>query len=262
MSNFKIPGLINPYWKADPLFSKMATAMLFLEGSEYTSADMLRINGALPLNGNAWTVGPNGRAVTIAADTWVDTAPAGDTFDYIAPGLTFMHWANTVSAEATAEYLTLNYMDGDNFIKFGRLDNKIYCVLKIDENWAELDGAALNNNDGLDHQWVFVSDAQGIATYFDGVLIASDVSIGKSGVFDSSTINIGGDGSEGFIGNITSSCSWKRGLSGAEIFELYKRGPKLGLASQMEIDPSFFGAIMGAGSAWNPAFASNNNFVL
>ncbi len=249
---------LNPYWRQDAIFSGLKMFIPFLEGDSLVTKD-IRSGNSVPLNGTAWDKSEVGPSILFAADEWIDCEVDSSAYDLTQT--TFVLWAATTSSSAANRWLQYLFVDGSNFIKFGIQSEDWSFEGSLGGNYRAWTQTNTNYNDGAMHMYVLSCSTLGVYGYYDGVETDNQAA-GGAGTWNTEPFYIGADGSDGWIGTMGGVAHWDRALSASDVAELYRRGPSMGLEGNQELDMSFYGAINGAGSAFNAAFAANSNQVM
>ena len=252
-------SLINPNWKINPLWADTTLIMPFLErGGDITRnlADGFP-NGAC--QDSPWYKDDYG--LSLYFDGTHRCYTDRDSQDYDFTHSSFMFWCSTESVGIGEEWMIERYVDSDNRIQLGRENNVARFEGKYGGSSTVLVyGPAIN--DGKLHCVVGILDGDvGGDMWVDGVKGTTDTSLPGAGTFNTGNLDIGGAGSDGWLGTISSAVYWNRVLTAEDVWELYQLGPSLGLGDYDDIN-LFAVASQGGGSAFQPAWAANSNLIL
>lgn len=252
-------GIINPYWKRNPVFRDIAICLPFLEGDGDVTKDLVGPNGLTDMATAVWGADTVGPCIVLNEDTNLSTKTVTD--DYIWDNITFSYWATTTSSNTSSEYLMRIDAGGGNYIRFGKNNVQGFVAVSKADNGTQRYNYKSTPDciDGYSHHWVFMADKVGTYIYYDGQLYDFDGPM-SSGNGDQNGWTVGGDGSNGWRGRIDSVSIWKRALSANEIYELYRLGPTLRLNDRLRWP--LFTAALPEVPTFNAAFACNSNQIL
>ncbi len=255
------PKLINPYWSQRPLFRDLILCQPFLEGAGDGAEDLVRVNSKHTLeSGATWSVNKAGPCMLFTGTDYVDTKKQAETYTGLN-SITFAYWLSVTSTTGNNEKIMDQWISGDDAIALYRTaDDVLVSDFKVDTTasfiWGDTNGAF---NDTELHHVVVTSNSAGTELYLDGASIGTAGPVNAGSAFTGFSWNIS-IGTTGWKGKCSSATYWNRGLLPAEVYELYRLGPKLGLEDIP--DEIILLGISSAVSNFNVAFALNSNQIL
>ncbi len=253
-------GLINPNWKHDSLWRDISLMMPMLEGKGNTKTVNLNpVFGRKNIVAGTWLYDEYGPVLDVSAGgSYVVTTRQSQDYDWTQ--LTFMFWATLpIGVGGDDEYFFDINVDSVNKCSFGHDSDLMTFQARLGGGGAITTYSAHDYDDGKVHCYIGTLDAVvGGVFYIDGEYVDNDTSVPLAATMDTDFLPIGFDG---WLGTISSAVWWDRTLTAAEAYEVYKRGPSLGL-NEDKFNPAFYTASQGAGSAFKAAFAMNSNIRL
>ncbi len=254
-------GLIPLSWmQLNPVFKGLTMCHMFLEGHGGVTEDLIRDNPtAAFVADTAWATNEYGSCVAMdGTDDLIDTNVQEADFG----NCTVVSWASM--ATDFSMYLIGNATFGnDRFLLSRASRSQIgFDCWSNDGSNVFLEVFDLAGDDKI-HMMGATSSPIETALYFDSKQVDSDVAVpsgtgaGYDWVIGAKYPTLG----DKWNGNISTVLIWNRGLTEAEMAEVYKLGPGLGLGSKTDrfVGP-FFG--LPAGSTFNASFTTNSNQIL
>ena len=176
---------------------------------------------------------------------------------------TLLSWASTVSTDAGREMLAGVWEGAQQYIRFGRSGNNFYAYFRVPTGTRSFSNATVPNNDGNMHCFIASSNHTGLDGHFDGQFVEAGGTVVGSNAGQANNFEIGAyDGrSDSWVGNISLTMLWNRGLSPEECRQVYEMGPSL--TPLNEQFPIPYRSAIGAGSSsFEASWARNSNQVL
>ena len=252
-------GLVNPAWRSHPVWKDVVEVLPMLEGGGNTTEDLCRVEGrATFVGGPTWKhndYGPCielGDSVYLNPNRWASEMDAGD--------ITFMYWCTTTAA-GTLMWLTRRLGLSSKVILVGTDVDGYWEYYSKPGGGTNTSGTTITPVDGVLYCVIATSNQNdGSHLYVDGVEIGNDVTILSDTGLQDIPYYVGHTTSLSWRGTISAMALWDRGISPAEVKELYRRGPSLGLEDSSEL-PILTASPAGA-SSFEAAWAFNSNQVL
>lgn len=252
--------MFNPQILQLPVFKDVIVVCPFMYRNDGYALNLVGMKQQVISSGtNAWgqnEYGPCWKNTSSSIDTDISTAAINYN------NFTIVSWASTISVDAGREMLGGVWMAADQYIRFGRSSNNFYIYFNVPVGPQSI-AVGNNNNDGNMHCWIASSNHLSLDGYFDGSQIYSTGTPVGSYLGDANTLEIGAyDGnSDQWVGDISLTMMWNRGLSPSECRQIYEMGPSL-TPLQNNFPIPYRGAIGSGTPTFVPAWATNSNQVL
>jgi len=259
------PGLIDPHFMQSPLFKDLKMLYLFNNyGTSYHWDDVRREATAnTSYGGPQWLQGKYG------PETDYDNNECFDS-GLVATGVPFgritcVAWCATTSSSGTRLVLGAR-PDSNDYCYFGSSSGSMYCLCRVAGSYSPITQAVTGSHNGEIGMWAYTGTPEGQYLFFNGKQVASTGANGTSNSGSGVGYNwwVGDRGyssADAWDGQISSCGVFYRGLSHEEIYELYRRGPGWGI-NRDSIEEPIYGAAVGGGVNFNPAFAVNSNQLM
>ncbi len=252
--------LRNPQLLQHKIFDKLIMMQPFLEYDCDSQMDLVRGTPAATITGGVtWQRNEYGGCIFIPNDydAYETHIVNGDMGWY---NNTMMMWCSTTDPTPTGQEIGLSvYQDSTHFLKLGRNTGALAYFVRSEEGYVYPNFDVPNHEDGHTFCLVGTANPQFVTTYYNGREIAQEVGNADSTGTGDTAIEIGDYlvGGYGFDnGTITLAAVWKRCLSPAEVWALYRWGPNM-LGSDESI--IYRAAISAGAPAFKAGWALNSN---
>jgi len=252
--------LFNPQLLTLPIFKDIIVVSPFMYRNDDYATNLVNMNRmAISSGSNSWgqnEYGPCWKDVSSTIDTIIPTAALNYN------NFTIVSWASTISTDTGRELLAGVWQASDQYIRFGRSGNNFYAYVRVPVG-TQSGTIATPNNDGNMHCFILSSNLFSLDMFFDGYQVRDSGTPAGSYLGNSTAFEIGGyfGNTDQWVGNISLTMIWNRGLTPSEARQIYEMGPSL-TPLQNNFPIPYRGAIGAGAPSFKAAWAFNSNQVL